>query len=76
MQILGFGRSEMAGTDVEVVVDLVVGSSEHFRRPSAWQIQEETTFGTDHSNFLGEQLQKTENESPADVRTDYNKLVE
>ena len=41
----------------------------------AWQTLEETTFGTDYSNLLGEQLQKTESKSTADVRTDY-KLVE
>ena len=47
----------MAGTDAEVVVDLLVGSSEHLWRPSAWQTLEETTFGTDYSDLLGEQLQ-------------------
>ena len=36
-------------------------------RPSAWQTAEGTTFGTDYSDLLGEQLQKTESESPADV---------
>ena len=64
----------MAGTDAEVVVDLLVGSNEHLWRPSAWQTPEETTFGTVYTTLLGEQFQKTESESPANVRTDYNKL--
>ena len=65
----------MAGTDAEVVVDLV-GSNEYLWRPWAWQTPEETTFETDYSDLLGEQLQKTQSKSTADVRTDYNKLVE
>ena len=28
----------------------------HLWRPSAWQTLEETTFGTDYSDLLGEQL--------------------
>ena len=55
--------SEMAGTDAEAVVDFLVGSNEHLWRPSTWQTPEETTFGTDYSDLLGEQLQK----STADV---------
>ena len=57
-------------------MDLLVGYNEYLWRLSAWQTPEETTFGTDYSDLLGEQLQKTERESPADVQTDYNKLVE
>ena len=51
-------RTEMAGTDAEAVVDLLVGSNEHLWRPSAWQTPEETKFGTDCSDLLSEQLQK------------------
>ena len=47
----------MTGTDAEVVVDLLVGSNEHLWRPLAWQTPEETTFGTDYSDLLGEELQ-------------------
>ena len=60
------------GTDAEAIVDLLVGSNA-LAAPSAWQTPEETTFGTDYSDLLGKQLQKTESESTADVRTDYNK---
>ena len=67
MQIPGGCRSEMAGTDAEVVVDLLVGSNEYLWRPSAWQTPEETTFRADYSNLLGEQLQIAERESHADV---------
>ena len=76
MQIPGGCRSEMVGTDAEVIVDLLVGSNEYLWQPSPWQTPEETTFGTDYSDILGKQLQKTKSESPADVQTDYNKLVE
>ncbi len=54
----------------------LVGSSEYLWRPSAWQTPEETTFGTDCSDLLGKQLQKTESESTVDVRTDSIQQVE
>ena len=43
----------------------------HLWRQSAWQTPEETTFETDYSDLLVEQLPKTESESTADDRTDY-----
>ena len=52
-------------------MDLLVGSIEHLWQPLAWQAQEETTFGTDCSDLLSEQLQKTKSESTAGVQTDY-----
>ena len=63
----------MAGTDAEVVVDLLVDYNEHLWRPSAWQTPEGTTFGTDYSDLLGVSSSKNESESTADVGTDYNK---
>ena len=51
-------RIEMADTDAEAVVDILVGPNEHLWQPSTWQTPEKTTFGTDCSDLLGEQLQK------------------
>ena len=48
-------------------MDLLVGSIEHLWRPPTWQTPEETTYGTDCSDLLGEQLQKSDSESTVDV---------
>ena len=63
----------MAGTDAEAVVDLPVGSNARGDHRLTQKTKEGTTFGTDYSDLLGARSPKSESESTADVRTDYNK---
>ena len=63
----------MTGTDAEAVVDLLVCYNEHLWRPSTCRTPEERHLGLITVTSLARAAPKTESESTADVRTDYNK---